>query len=182
MRPFSRPSGDGVPALPLQQPQALHPDPGRQRSGEEQMGGPPQRAPPHPQEEQAEGALRLRPQGGLRQHPAAHQDDTVRCYHRWAFNTLVLDQDRKNSEYVKMSFLCVFECSCSTQSYFSPAAIKMLDKRNILWPAVWFSSCYENRNKPVGTFSAQNVLFLALTWPSHFICSALRSRACRPGQ
>lgn len=51
------------------------------------MGGPPQRAPPHPQEEQAQGALRLRPQGGVRQHPAAHQDNTVCCYHRWAFNT-----------------------------------------------------------------------------------------------
>lgn len=79
-------SGDGVPAVPLQQPQALHPDPGRQRPGEDQVGGPPQRAPPHPEEEQAQGALRLRPQGGLRQHPAPHQDDTVCCYHRWALN------------------------------------------------------------------------------------------------
>lgn len=79
--------GDGVPAFPLQQPQALHPDPGRQRSGEEQMGGPPQRAPPHPQEEQAQGALRLRPQRGLRQHPATHQDHTICCYHRYAFST-----------------------------------------------------------------------------------------------
>lgn len=89
MRPFIVPplsSGDGVPAVPLQQPQALHPDPGRQRPGEDQVGGPPQRAPPHPEEEQAQGALRLRPQGGLRQHPAPHQDDTVCCYHRWALN------------------------------------------------------------------------------------------------
>lgn len=57
--------GDSVPALPLQQPEGLHPDPGRQRPGEKQVGVPAQRAAPHPQEEQAEGALRLRPQGGL---------------------------------------------------------------------------------------------------------------------
>lgn len=56
------------------------------------MGRPPQRAAPHPKEEQAEGALRLRPQGGLRQHPAAHQDDTVCCYHRWAFNIHISEQ------------------------------------------------------------------------------------------
>lgn len=81
-RPPALLSGDGVAALALQQPQALHPDPGRQRPGEEQVGGPPQRAAPHPQEEQAEGALRLRAQGGLRQHAAAHQDHAVGGHHR----------------------------------------------------------------------------------------------------
>lgn len=76
-------SGDGVSALALQQPQALHPDPGRQRPGAHQVGGPPQRAAPHPQEEQAEGALRLRAQGGVRQHAATHQDHAVGRHHRW---------------------------------------------------------------------------------------------------
>lgn len=52
--------GDGVSAVLLQQTEMLHLDPGRQRSGENKVGGASERAAPPLKEEQTEGALCLR--------------------------------------------------------------------------------------------------------------------------
>lgn len=52
-------TGNSISAVRLLQSEDVHPDPGRQRAREVEVGVRSERAAPHPEEKQAEGAFRL---------------------------------------------------------------------------------------------------------------------------
>lgn len=53
-------TGNSISAVSLAESEDVHPDPGRQRAREDEVGVRSERAATHPEEKQAEGAFRLR--------------------------------------------------------------------------------------------------------------------------